>query len=126
MTRCTDGLAEVLSSAQKSLASGDIASAQQTLFLCRAQTKDPRFLDLNKKVDAARSAQIAKAAKEDSARKKKEGVRIGMSQEDVVASMWGKPRKINRTITASEIREQWVYDGGYLYFTNGRLTTIQN
>ena len=60
-------------------------------------------------------------------RKKSEGVRVGMSQEDVVASSWGKPQKINTTTNAYGTREQWVYGGGnYLYFENDKLTTIQN
>lgn len=60
------------------------------------------------------------------ARKKREGVSIGMSAEDVLASSWGRPEKVNRTTTAMGTREQWVYDSGYLYFTNGRLTAVQN
>lgn len=55
-----------------------------------------------------------------------EGVRIGMSPEQVIASSWGKPKKINRTTTAQGERQQWVYSGGYLYFTNGVLTGVQN
>lgn len=60
------------------------------------------------------------------AEKRKEGVRLGMSQEDVLASSWGRPRKINRTTNVYGVREQWVYDGGYLYFQDGVLTSIQN
>lgn len=59
-------------------------------------------------------------------RKEKEGVRIGMSKQDALDSSWGKPRKINRTTNAYGIREQWVYDGGYLYFDGDTLTSIQN
>ena len=56
------------------------------------------------------------------------GVRIGMTTEQVLKeSNWGKPRRINRTTTASGTREQWVYGyPNYLYFTNGVLTSIQN
>ena len=56
----------------------------------------------------------------------KKGVNIGMSMQDALASTWGKPNKVNRTTTATQTREQWVYDEGYLYFVNGILTTIQN
>jgi hypothetical protein len=58
--------------------------------------------------------------------RKSQGVAIGMSKEEVLASSWGKPKKINTTTTALRTREQWVYDGGYLYFTNELLTSIQN
>jgi hypothetical protein len=68
----------------------------------------------------ARAAAKAQAAKP--------GVQIGMTQEDVLTKThWGKPRRINRTTTASSAREQWVYgSGSYLYFTEGKLTAIQN
>ena len=63
----------------------------------------------------------------DAARRKKQGVRIGMSQEEVIASNWGRPKNKNRTINSSGEHEQWVYgNGDYLYFENGRLTSIQN
>lgn len=43
-----------------------------------------------------------------------------------LASSWGKPRKVNATHSAYGTSEQWVYDGGYLYFRDGILTTVQN
>lgn len=66
-------------------------------------------------------------------------ISIGMTEEQVKAS-WGKPDKINRTITSSGKQEQWIYGyregfgGGtmywlpkeYIYFENGILTSIQN
>jgi hypothetical protein len=58
---------------------------------------------------------------------KKEGVRIGMTQAEVLASSWGRPDDINKTTTAYGTSEQWVYGHrNYLYFRNGILTTIQN
>ncbi len=54
------------------------------------------------------------------------GVRIGMDKDQVLASSWGKPLKINRTQTRNGIREQWVYNGGYLYFDGDSLVSIQN
>jgi hypothetical protein len=51
---------------------------------------------------------------------------IGMTAQQARMS-WGEPDKINRTISGSVKREQWVYhDGTYLYFENGSLTSIQN
>lgn len=39
---------------------------------------------------------------------------------------WGHPEYVNKTVSNSGTREQWVYGNGeYLYFTNGRLTAIQ-
>lgn len=50
---------------------------------------------------------------------------IGMTQEQVLSSTWGSPKKKNKTTTASGVTEQWVYDYGYIYFTNGYVTAIQ-
>lgn len=59
--------------------------------------------------------------------KRKSGVSIGMTSEEVLASSWGKPEKVNRTTTASGTREQWVYGGqNYLYFEDGVLTAVQH
>ncbi len=74
----------------------------------------------------ARAAAERKRLAAEKAEKKRSGVHLGMSQQDVVDSSWGKPRKINRTIGSYGVHEQWVYDGGYLYFKNGVLETIQN
>lgn len=72
-------------------------------------------------------AKIADAeAKALNKKKKSEGVKLGMTEQDVIDSSWGKPRKINRTTNKYGVREQWVYDGGYLYFEDGVLTSIQN
>ncbi len=63
------------------------------------------------------------------ARKKADGVSIGMTKQDVLDSKWGSPTKINRTVTSYGIREQWVYrqySRGYLYFEGDILTSIQN
>ena len=50
---------------------------------------------------------------------------IGMTEQEVCASSWGYPKKQNTTTTASGTRIQWVYDFGYIYFTNGVVTAIQ-
>jgi hypothetical protein len=55
-------------------------------------------------------------------------VHTGMTSEQAVAA-WGRPYKINETLTGSRSREQWVmHESGsdYLYFDNGILTTIQS
>jgi len=52
-------------------------------------------------------------------------VAIGMTAEQVKVA-WGDPLRINETQTRYVNRQQWVYGGQqYLYFENGRLTTIQ-
>ena len=67
-----------------------------------------------------------KTRREDLARRKKAGVTLGMSQEEVIQSVWGKPQKINRSTYTFGVHEQWVYGGGYLYFEDGVLKSIQN
>ncbi|MBP3041038.1 hypothetical protein J9303_16350 [Bacillaceae bacterium Marseille-Q3522] len=55
------------------------------------------------------------------------GVYIGMTKEQVLASSWGEPEKINKTTTAYGTSEQWVYPGfQFLYFENDILVSIQN
>lgn len=78
------------------------------------------------KIDKISSAAAEKAAK---VQRKKEGVSIGMSAQQVLESSWGRPDNVNTTTTANGSREQWVYGRyrrGYLYFSDGTLTTIQN
>jgi len=53
------------------------------------------------------------------------GVSIGMKPEQIAKSCWGKPIKINETLTSRGNHEQWVYGGGYLYLDNGVVTSIQ-
>ena len=53
-------------------------------------------------------------------------VMLGMSREQARVA-WGAPDDINTTITAGRRSEQWVYDNKvYIYFDNGRLSSIQN
>jgi len=57
---------------------------------------------------------------------KKPNPRIGMSAEEVKKSKWGEPQRVNTTITAYGVREQWVYSGyKYIYLDNGIVTAIQ-
>ena len=52
-------------------------------------------------------------------------VKIGFTKAMCIES-WGEPKSINNTIGKYGTNEQWVYeDGNYLYFENGKLTTIQ-
>ena len=58
--------------------------------------------------------------------KKMRGITIGMSQQDVLDSIWGQPEDINKTTTKYGVSEQWVYSGyRYIYFDNGIVTAIQ-
>lgn len=70
-------------------------------------------------LDDLREKQRKLASKPDAA--------IGMTAEQVRnQTSWGEPRYIKTTTTKYGTREQWVYeDYQYLYFDNGKLTTIQ-
>lgn len=77
--------------------------------------------------DPAITAQKEKA-KAASAKKECErrgGVKIGMTADEVKASCWGNPARVNQTITARGKHEQWVYRSGYVYLENGTVTSIQ-
>lgn len=58
---------------------------------------------------------------------KKPDAQIGMSKNQVLNNTnWGKPKDINTTIDASGRSEQWIYGNQkYLYFKNGKLTSMQ-
>jgi hypothetical protein len=53
-------------------------------------------------------------------------VQIGMQPCEVIAA-WQSPENVNRTTTANETAEQWVYNHtAYVYFTGGHVTSIQD
>jgi len=60
---------------------------------------------------------------------KNQKIKIGMSKYQVMVS-WGKPDKINKTISKTYKKEQWIYkrfySNQYLYFEDGLLITIQD
>ena len=122
-----------MASAKKLLAAKQPLQAYDVLFVCSdAHATGPDAATYAKALAQWRQATDAKARqwqKAEAARKKREGVRLGMSPQDVLDSSWGKPDKINRTTRASGTSEQWVYRErieGYLYFDNDVLTSIQN
>lgn len=61
----------------------------------------------------------------------KRQVFVGMTDEEIIRA-WGKPDKINRSISALNVHEQWIYQRGnisssqYLYVENGVLRSIQS
>lgn len=86
-------------------------------------------LSARRQADAA----MLKAANEEEvaaaeALRMKPGAKIGMIERQVIEeTSWGKPIRVNRTTTAKGQFEQWVYEGNrYLYFTDGKLTAIQD
>lgn len=79
--------------------------------------------DLRAALKKKRSKDAAAAA----AWKARGGVSIGMTADQVRGSNWGKPSSINRSTGSYGVHEQWVYGGGnYIYFQNGRVSSIQN
>ena len=53
-------------------------------------------------------------------------VLLGMTMDQVTLA-WGRPQRVNQTLRASGLSEQWVYSiSTYVYFENGRVTAIQS
>lgn len=126
---CTTNQATRLDDATKLVKSKKYDAAADMLYACTSNLSDGEKTLYEKALtlaNAERDRLVAIEAKAEKARKKKEGVVIGMTMQDAIDSSWGKPEKINRTITTRGTREQWVYDGSYLYFQDGVLTAIQN
>lgn len=74
--------------------------------------------------------QRAERLKEDLVKKRlatKPNVKIGMTTNQVLNnSNWGEPKDRNTTINEYGKFEQWIYGNSkYLYFKNGKLTSIQ-
>ena len=97
---------------------------------------NPADAELKRALATARRERIAYLAHEkaqqradeaaDRARRRRQGVAVGMSQNDVLLSSWGRPDHINRSEYSWGNTEQWVYStGNYLYFRNGVLSAIQ-
>ncbi len=127
---CTTNIKAVVASASASIKAREFQAAIDTLFACDGIMTDAAALRMleTARQGARRAAEIelARAEAAEKKRKRSAGVSIGMSKQDVLDSSWGRPKDINRTTTARGTREQWVYDGGYLYFEDGVLTSIQN
>lgn len=62
--------------------------------------------------------------------------RLGMTKEDVRHTAWCAPSKVMATETTGHTREEWIYTdarqqswmgrpAGFLYFTDGKLTSIE-
>jgi DNA-directed RNA polymerase subunit N (RpoN/RPB10) len=125
---------------KKRVESAEIASHRATINSPKASQKEKRqamerliadYPELGKqyerKVDSMESPEEKAERLREAARRKKQGVSLGMLPEEVVASSWGKPQRVNKTTTQRGTNEQWVYSGNnYLYFENGRLTAIQH
>jgi hypothetical protein len=91
-----------------------------------APTEAASLAKLKAQLERKAEADAKAAARALAALKKKQGVSIGMTKEDVLASSWGKPDSVNTSIYSFGTHEQWVYGlGNYLYFKNGVLSSIQ-
>lgn len=50
---------------------------------------------------------------------------VGMTADEVRASSWGSPIKINKTTYSWGVKEQWIYFGDrYIYLKDGKVTAI--
>jgi len=136
--RCTVGAAALRESAGAAMKANDPQKAFEILNPCNnlpidAETKALLVKALNaarandEKAEKVRLTAERKQLAAEKARRKKEGVHLGMTQQEVIDSSWGKPQSVNRSTYTFGTREQWVYgSGNYLYFKDGILNSIQN
>lgn len=104
--------------------------SHRVLAIERIETMAParvsEFAKLKTQLEKSIEREEVRQRKAIAARKRSEGVTIGMSKDDVIASSWGRPESINKSIYSFGVHEQWVYGGrNYLYFEDGRLASIQ-
>lgn len=124
-------ISEAMPLAERESKAGKMMAARATLSPCKEILTDPKQAAFVAKVTAGAEREEARnrarVEAELKARKKREGVHIGMSKQDVLDSSWGRPQEINRSTYSFGVHEQWVYgNGNYLYFKDGTLTAIQN
>lgn len=129
--KCEKTLPELMVKATAAYAQKDYDLAVDTLWVCQGNFSDIKvkefYTQALTKRNKVKSDETDRYLKAEKARKKKEGVTIGMSEQDVLDSIWGKPQSINTTTNAYGSRAQWVYGGrNYLYFEDGKLTSIQH
>jgi hypothetical protein len=83
-----------------------------------SKAEKAKWLELEKRY-------IKKYGEKDYSKMKQGYYWIGMNKEMATISL-GTPNKVNRTVGAWGVREQWVYETNYLYFENGVLTSYQD
>lgn len=128
--KCTTGIDPTVRDARDAIKKNDPERALVLLKPCDGlwseQTANLHALALEAARAKAKKTQELWRSNE-KARKKSEGVRLGMTSQEALDSSWGAPERVNRTTTAWGVREQWVYGGGnYLYFTDDKLESFQN
>lgn len=131
IAKCTTGISDLVNAAKAAMKNGYPAQASVLMKPCDGLMTDAPAKLIYVRAKEAESARLEKLQatliRQEKAKKKSEGVSLGMSAQDALDSSWGRPEKVNRTTNSSGVREQWVYgSGSYLYFTNGVLTSIQN
>jgi hypothetical protein len=129
--KCAATMPNLIEKATAAYAEKNYDLAVETLWICQGHSSDPKFKNLYTqaltKRNKIKSDETDSYIKAEKARKKKEGVNIGMSEQDVLDSSWGRPEHVNTTTNTYGTRAQWVYGGrNYLYFEDGKLTSIQN
>lgn len=125
-SQCQSKMTSTLDAMRSAMKKGDPDTALAVINGCQRFLAKGGPMTLYASVVAAARKKQEKEMLADKARRKKEGVSLGMPQEEVLMSSWGKPERINVTTTASRRREQWVYgSGNYLYFEDGVLTSVQ-
>jgi hypothetical protein len=84
--------------------------------------EDKQAADAKRRAEKERLATERQLAKE----KRSSGVHIGMSKEEVLASMWGRPNSKNVHASSYGVTENWFYGGqNFLTFRDGVLTDVQ-
>ena len=120
---CTAEMKSMKTTARKANSEKHYEKAIEILKPCFGIIEDGDFVELY--VSSVEKLKEI-GARKDVINAKRQGVSIEMTKEQVLASSWGRPQKVNKTHGSFGTHEQWVYGGGYLYFENGILTSVQN
>lgn len=95
--------------------------------------KKPIYDEIERKVSENKKTQQEEERKQhlaDKKRRKKEGVSMGMTMQDVLDSSWGRPQHKTTYHTALGEQTIWQYgeygERGSIVFENGIISLIQN
>lgn len=82
---------------------------------------DEQYLELENIKDEINYNNAMEQTKEEL---RKSPPKVGMTESQVRNCAWGAPNDINRDEYSWGVKEQWVYDEGYVYFEDGIVTSV--
>lgn len=97
---------------------------RQRAFKAELDRLEAESATARKKIEAETRQLLAAHARARAELARRPPATIGMTQDQALATRWGKPYRRSRVTTSAGTSETWHYERGALQFSNGRLATI--